>query len=222
MANPLMGMLQKTPEQQIAESYIEQIGRGDRTAIDPLATFLRGQEETAPLQDRYQAIQQAQTAGQVANLPESRAAAASALEQKLAPIRLQGEYGVAKEQAASQGRIGAAQALAQQRAQQTRGTQAGQLQRQRNSMLQQQAAAARKDPGGLLYRIFGYGESPDARANAILAQQQFNVDGGQQDQGAGPDPAAVAQALISQGYDPAEVDIQGLMADPQAMAQLGF
>lgn len=221
MANPLMGMLQKSPEQQIAESYIEQIGRGDRTAIDPLATFLQGQEATAPLQDRYRGVQQAQTQGLIANLPESRQMAASSLEAKLAPIRLKGEYDVAKEQQTSAGRIGAAQALASQRAQQQRGTQQGQLQRQRNSMLQQQAAAARKDPGGLLYRLFGYGESPESKANAILAQQQFDMGGQEQEQG-GPTPDAVAQALQAQGFDPAEIDIQGLMGDPEAMAQLGF
>lgn len=175
-SNPLMtllGPLRKAPEQEIAESYIDQIGQGDRTAVDPLERFLSAQEETAPFAQRYRDVEDAQTQGAVYGLPEVKQAREDEFERLLAPERVRGEYGLERERIAGGSRIRAAQETGAQRTAQQGATRQGQLQRQRNQLLQQQATQALKQPGPWWFqRLFG-ARTPEQEAEGILGQQQF-------------------------------------------------
>ena len=111
MPNPLMQMLRPSREQELADSYIQQIGRGDRTAIDPFERMLGAQEQAAEqsgFAQRYRDIGAAQTEADIYELPEVEGIRederAFELEKATAPARTQGQYAVraAESKAAAQ------------------------------------------------------------------------------------------------------------------------
>jgi hypothetical protein len=118
--NPLLGMLKPTREQQIADSYINQIEQGDRSALDPLGRFLSAQEAIQaddPMQQRYRKVTDAQTDALVYNEPSVRGMREDQrgfeLEKATAPARTQGQYAVEAANTKGQAQFDALQQMLQ-------------------------------------------------------------------------------------------------------------
>lgn len=186
--DPFRTLLGMTPEQRIAESYIEQIGRGDQSAARAFDRYLSGQEMVQaqnPMAQRYRQVGEAQTEGLLYDLPETRrireAEQTFQLEKATAPARAQGAYALEAARIGGQERertAAANRAAARERAQIS---QQGQMRRQQNQLLEGRAKEVSKVDPRSWYEYFaptalGGKPAPSVEAEALRGQQDFGGD----------------------------------------------
>ena len=162
-------------------------GRYDPRGGQQYAADTRAALADDPWAQHYENAGRAQSEANIYNLPEvagpRQEQEAFELEKTMAPARLEGEYGLERQRIASGGQVGAAREAAAGRGQSATATRAGQLQRQRNQLLQQQANQARRGPDPWWFqRLFG-AETPEQKAQGLTDQMDFSdPDAGMEDQ----------------------------------------
>ena len=207
----------------------DQFGRYDPRGGQAYTAGVEESLEDDPWTQHYADMGEAQSQETLYNRPGQQQQREDALMRVLAPIRERGGYTLEQQRIASEGTLGAAQATANGRQAtqdasmaRTQASQAGQAQRQRNALLESRAKTAQTSGRSALNPmtwLFGKPTGEEEAAN-IRSQQQFGTQ--RPLQPTGDIVEQIKAAIAAQGYDPETADIEGLMNDPEAMAELGF
>ena len=229
MANAFGQFLRPSQEQQIADSYITEAGRGDRTAARRLNEYLDTQtaaQAIDPMAQHYEDVAEAQSQEDIYGRPGQEQQREDALTRILAPIRERGRFDVEQQDIQARGQMGAAQATAQGRQAtqdasmaRTQASQAGQAQRQRNQMLETQAKTAQGTSRNPLQWLMG-APSGEEQAATLRGQQQFGA------QETGEQEPGLAQELFSEFQDATPEQVAAYaqselgLSDPAAIQEL--